>query len=349
MVKPTKPTAPAQALRSNPDTFPARAEENIAFAFGTLPTYIDAAMTYAETQVDAATAAALGGDLPALTGNAGKFLRVNSGETGAEFLGFTAAGLALLDDTTAAAQRLTLGAAPLASPAFAGTPTAPTATAGTATTQLATTAFAIGAVTEFGLGVIGAPPVLAAIDATTTASGMYSYTTGATGTFPSGVTAAAGGVITVYRESTTAGYMTLHPTGGYAIYFRRLSTTWMSWDIIASEDVVGVANSRLVKTAINASGSAPIYACRAWVKFSGNSPGANIASGNISSVTDNCVGSYTINFTTAMQDSNYAATGLSSSGTVILGTAAAGSQTITTVSSSGAAIDPSNVELAVFR
>jgi hypothetical protein len=43
--------------------------------------------------------------------------------------------------TTAVGALASLGAAPLASPALSGTPTAPTATAGTSTTQLATTAF----------------------------------------------------------------------------------------------------------------------------------------------------------------------------------------------------------------
>ena len=47
----------------------------------------------------------------------------------------------LLDDADAAAARVTLGAAPLASPALTGTPTAPTAPAGTNSTQIATTAF----------------------------------------------------------------------------------------------------------------------------------------------------------------------------------------------------------------
>jgi len=41
------------------------------------------------------------------------------------------------------------GTAPLASPAFTGTPTAPTASAGTNTTQLATTAFVAAALTAF--------------------------------------------------------------------------------------------------------------------------------------------------------------------------------------------------------
>lgn len=47
----------------------------------------------------------------------------------------------ILDDADAATARGTLGAAPLASPAFTGTPAAPTASAGSNTTQIATTAF----------------------------------------------------------------------------------------------------------------------------------------------------------------------------------------------------------------
>jgi hypothetical protein len=54
------------------------------------------------------------------------------------------------------------------------------------------------------------------------------------------------------------------------------------------------------------SGTAPIYMCRAWVNFDGTtSPGTIRASGNVSSVTRNATGDYTINFTTAMPDANY--------------------------------------------
>jgi hypothetical protein len=57
-------------------------------------------------------------------------------------------------------------------------------------------------------------------------------------------------------------------------------------------------------------GSAPAYLCRAWVNFNGTtSPGTIRASGNVSSVTRNGTGNYTVNFTTAMPDLNYATMG----------------------------------------
>jgi hypothetical protein len=66
-----------------------------------------------------------------------------------------------------------------------------------------------------------------------------------------------------------------------------------------------------VKTATNATGSAPIYACRAWVNFNGTGTVAIRASGNVSSITDNGTGAYRINFSTAMPDDDFAATGAS--------------------------------------
>jgi hypothetical protein len=47
------------------------------------------------------------------------------------------------------------------------------------------------------------------------------------------------------------------------------------------------------------------YKCRAWVNFNGEGTVAIRASGNVSSITDNGVGNYTVNFTTAMPDANY--------------------------------------------
>jgi hypothetical protein len=54
-------------------------------------------------------------------------------------------------------------------------------------------------------------------------------------------------------------------------------------------------------------GSAPSYTCRAWVNFNGTGTVAIRASGNVSSITDNGTGDYTVNFTTAMPDVNYSA------------------------------------------
>jgi hypothetical protein len=64
-------------------------------------------------------------------------------------------------------------------------------------------------------------------------------------------------------------------------------------------------------------GSAPIYGCRAWVNFDGTKDTTGAAStantnrqirasGNVTSVLRNGTGDYTITFTTAMPDANYA-------------------------------------------
>ncbi len=62
----------------------------------------------------------------------------------------------------------------------------------------------------------------------------------------------------------------------------------------------------------NASGSAPVYACRAWVSWDGGATAVStiFGSGNVSSVTDNGTGQSTINFTTALPNANYAVVGM---------------------------------------
>ena len=52
--------------------------------------------------------------------------------------------------------------------------------------------------------------------------------------------------------------------------------------------------------------NANAYGCRAWVNFNGTGTVAIRASGNVSSITDNGTGDYTVNFTTAMADTSYA-------------------------------------------
>jgi len=63
-----------------------------------------------------------------------------------------------------------------------------------------------------------------------------------------------------------------------------------------------------VSTLQNLSGT-EVYTCKAWVNFNGTGTVAIRASGNVSSITDNGLGDYTVNFTSAMPDANYCLTG----------------------------------------
>jgi hypothetical protein len=55
----------------------------------------------------------------------------------------------------------------------------------------------------------------------------------------------------------------------------------------------------------NTSGTEIGTLCRAWVNFNGTGTVAIRASYNVSSITDNGVGDYTVNFATALVDANY--------------------------------------------
>jgi len=50
-------------------------------------------------------------------------------------------------------------------------------------------------------------------------------------------------------------------------------------------------------------------ACRAWVNFNGTGTVAIRSQHNVTSITDNGTGDYTVNFTTAMPDVNYVVAG----------------------------------------
>ena len=104
--------------------------------------------------------------------------------------------------------------------------------------------------------------------------------------------------------------------------------------------------------------SAVAYGCRAWVNFNGTGTVAIRASGNVSSITDNGTGNYTVNFANAMPDANYTmnvTSNFSGSGTglTVVGTAGNISTGNAVVfvnnSSSGASLDAIAVNVAVFR
>lgn len=69
------------------------------------------------------------------------------------------------------------------------------------------------------------------------------------------------------------------------------------------------AGSKSVPVSTVVDGSA-----KAWVNFNGTGTVAIRASFNCTSITDNGLGLYTVNFTTALQDSNYAVAGMARRG-----------------------------------
>lgn len=76
----------------------------------------------------------------------------------------------------------------------------------------------------------------------------------------------------------------------------------------ATDDTRFVTPKKLLaglKNHLNVSGNAPMYACRAWVNFDGVGVVAINSSGNVSSITDNGIGDYTVNFLTQMPHANY--------------------------------------------
>ena len=64
--------------------------------------------------------------------------------------------------------------------------------------------------------------------------------------------------------------------------------------------------STLKVNAIQNSSGVEQYLCKAWVNFNGTGTVAIRAAGNVSSITDNGTGDYTVNFSTAMPNANYA-------------------------------------------
>jgi hypothetical protein len=95
-IKPTKPTVPPAPSRSNPGVdFSNKADVFAAFQ-APFADYMDEVADFVDEMADDALAAALGGDLPPLTGQGGKVLAVKGDESGAEFInaGQVAAGSA---------------------------------------------------------------------------------------------------------------------------------------------------------------------------------------------------------------------------------------------------------------
>ena len=97
--------------------------------------------------------------------------------------------------------------------------------------------------------------------------------------------------------------------------------------------------------------------CKAWVNFNGTGTVAIRASYNVSSITDNGVGDYTVNFTTALADANYIVVGSSSDTFSALagfcnynnGQTTTGARVLGVNTSNGNALDRPQMFVAIFR
>ena len=97
---------------------------------------------------------------------------------------------------------------------------------------------------------------------------------------------------------------------------------------------------------------------KAWVNFDGTGTPAIRASYNVSSITDNGTGDYTVNFTNALPDANYSVAGALGGSTILgidIGNLATVAPTTTTFrflsrgTTSGTPTDATYANISIFR
>ena len=165
---------------------------------------------------------------------------------------------------------------------------ATTFTAGTASTSTTTGT----AVITGGLGVSGR------INAANF-DGIVGANTAAAGSF---TTLSATGVTTVQAGTASNPAITTTGDTNTGIFFSAADTI----DFTEGGTACGQFDSSANFKFNSGYGSvATAYGCRAWVNFDGTGTPAIRGSGNVTSITDNGTGDYTVNFTTAMPDVNY--------------------------------------------
>ena len=101
-----------------------------------------------------------------------------------------------------------------------------------------------------------------------------------------------------------------------------------------------------VNTLQNAAGTgqpAMSGAAKAWVNFNGTGTVAIRASFNVTSITDNGTGDYTVNFTNALEDANYAVVGAAQFGT------SGGSQSFVAVKAAAAPYATTSINIVGVR
>jgi hypothetical protein len=247
-----------------------------------------------------------------------------------------------LTTATAASTYFTIASAAnkadLASPSFTGVPISTTAAADTNTTQIATTAYVVGQASSTapvinGTATVGtslkyaradhvhptdttraplASPSLtgtplsttAAVDTNTTqiATTAFVVAQAASATPLVNGTAAVGTSLRYARADHVHGTDTTRaPLASPSLTGTPLSTT-----AAALTNTTQIATTAFVRADNNV---------KAWVNFNGTGTVAIRASYNVSSITDNGVGDYTVNFTTALADANYVVEGTANDST----------------------------------
>jgi hypothetical protein len=115
--------------------------------------------------------------------------------------------------------------------------------------------------------------------------------------------------------------------------------------------------AQAIASQFNVTGSAPLYACRAWVNFEGiGTPSIN-DSGNVLSISDVGVGNYRVNFITDMPDANYAVviTAQNASGNNVVSAATTDSSAtasrvgVKSYNTAGTLTDTTSFSVAIFR
>jgi hypothetical protein len=199
--------------------------------------------------------------------------------------------------------------------------------------------------TNLGLGTM-ATATAADYSTTTAANGLYyplsSNPAGYLTTAP--VTSVAGrtGAVTLAVADVSGAAPTASPA---------LSGTPTAPTATAGTNTTQIATTAFVAAAI------PTNNVKAWVNFNGTGTVAIRASMNVTSITDNGTGDYTMNFTAAMTDANYAAAGFAGQQefSIAVTTSSWGTYTQTTsafrfkVSYGSTVIDTANVHMTIHR
>jgi hypothetical protein len=127
--------------------------------------------------------------------------------------------------------------------------------------------------------------------------------------------------------------------------------------VITTDDIAAgaVTDAKVNASAAIADSKLTGRTCKAFVNFNGTGTVAIRASYNVSSITDNGTGNYTVNFTTAMANANYAVVGTSDGAVnvqhafVYIDTLTASSFRFDNTAGPGGRVDPTTASAVVFR